>query len=178
MEFYFLDDEQLALLKQVESFLYGPKIKSGDDIRDHANLLNAVLDRVKVQTIDESVLRRTEHLASMADSDPYIDHVYCKICRECITCNIRPCRDGGPHPTDQLTPGSEPHTIVVRVFFIDKVYDVAWNAATSFLLNGIKKREDGAYLIPGPTTFAHIQPYILPERQGLPRLWQNTGQDP
>lgn len=25
------------------------------------------------------------------------DHKYCTVCRECITCNLRPCRDGGPH---------------------------------------------------------------------------------
>jgi hypothetical protein len=33
----------------------------------------------------------------MGETDAYADHVYCAICRECITCNLRPCRDGGAH---------------------------------------------------------------------------------
>ncbi len=33
----------------------------------------------------------------MGDDDPYADHVYCSVCRECVTCNLRPCRDGGAH---------------------------------------------------------------------------------
>jgi hypothetical protein len=30
-------------------------------------------------------------------TDPFRDHVCCVICQECITCNLRPCRDGGAH---------------------------------------------------------------------------------
>lgn len=35
--------------------------------------------------------------------------VYCAVCRECIDCNLRPCRDGGPHtpPRGQETPDPE-----------------------------------------------------------------------
>jgi hypothetical protein len=30
------------------------------------------------------------------------DHVRCSICGECVTCNIRPCRDGEEHkPLDK-----------------------------------------------------------------------------
>jgi hypothetical protein len=53
-KFYFLDEHQFRLLKKVEAFLYGPKIKTGDDIRDNANLLNLVLSQVAQQTIDEN----------------------------------------------------------------------------------------------------------------------------
>ena len=35
----------------------------------------------------------------MADADAYHDHVYCAECRECITCNLRPCRGGFQHIT-------------------------------------------------------------------------------
>ncbi len=38
-----------------------------------------------------------EEQVSMGDTDPYADHVYCKVCRECVTCNLRPCRNGGQH---------------------------------------------------------------------------------
>ena len=34
---------------------------------------------------------------NMGDTDPYADHESCPVCHECITCNLRPCRDGGPH---------------------------------------------------------------------------------
>ena len=27
-------------------------------------------------------------------------HVYCSLCRECVTCNLRPCRDGGMHKVE------------------------------------------------------------------------------
>ena len=30
--------------------------------------------------------------------DPWESHEYCRVCGECLTCNIRNCRDGGPHP--------------------------------------------------------------------------------
>lgn len=35
--------------------------------------------------------------AHMAETDPWNDHKYCVVCRECITCALRPCRDGGEH---------------------------------------------------------------------------------
>ena len=32
----------------------------------------------------------------------FYDHVFCPTCKECMVCNLRPCRDGGPHgPRDQ-----------------------------------------------------------------------------
>lgn len=27
----------------------------------------------------------------------YADHEYCTVCRECIACELRPCRDGKAH---------------------------------------------------------------------------------
>jgi hypothetical protein len=33
----------------------------------------------------------------MGETDAYIDHVYCEVCGNCVTCNLRPCRDGGAH---------------------------------------------------------------------------------
>jgi hypothetical protein len=34
---------------------------------------------------------------NMGDTDPYANHDICPVCRECITCGLRPCRDGGEH---------------------------------------------------------------------------------
>ena len=28
-------------------------------------------------------------------------HIYCCICQECMTCNLRPCRDGGAHQVER-----------------------------------------------------------------------------
>jgi hypothetical protein len=36
----------------------------------------------------------------MGDTDAYADHEYCTVCRECITCGLRPCRDGKAHTRD------------------------------------------------------------------------------
>lgn len=33
--------------------------------------------------------------------DPNENHVYCQICRECITCNLRPCHNGRTHIPEQ-----------------------------------------------------------------------------
>ncbi len=30
------------------------------------------------------------------------DHAYCAVCRECTTCNLRPCKDGDPHPATSV----------------------------------------------------------------------------
>lgn len=36
--------------------------------------------------------------AAQRITSSYEDHEYCPVCRECTTCNLRPCRDGGAHP--------------------------------------------------------------------------------
>lgn len=45
----------------------------------------------------QALLVEPEHAPSPSEVDAYIDHVYCNICRECVTCNLRPCRDGKEH---------------------------------------------------------------------------------
>jgi hypothetical protein len=38
-----------------------------------------------------------EEYTHIGDADAYADHEYCTVCRECITCGLRSCRDGKPH---------------------------------------------------------------------------------
>lgn len=38
-----------------------------------------------------------DEITHIGDADAYADHEYCTVCRECITCGLRPCRDGKPH---------------------------------------------------------------------------------
>jgi hypothetical protein len=49
----------------------------------------------KLEALLKTLYEREEY--EHLPTDPYEDHDYCTVCRECITCNLRPCRDGGPH---------------------------------------------------------------------------------
>lgn len=35
----------------------------------------------------------SDHIAG----NPDVEHIYCAVCRECMTCNLRPCREGSIH---------------------------------------------------------------------------------
>lgn len=50
----------------------------------------------KIETL-ELELHAVKSHAKFGDEEPYADHAYCVVCRECVTCNLRPCRDGGEH---------------------------------------------------------------------------------
>lgn len=70
-----------------------------------------------LDSLPQGVLDEILMSGSIEESDPWIDHEYCTTCRECITCNLRPCRDGGPHtsatdvPSVQSSrPAAEPHS--------------------------------------------------------------------
>lgn len=39
--------------------------------------------------------------AELGATHVYGDHKYCTVCRECITCALGPCRDGGPHHSEE-----------------------------------------------------------------------------
>jgi hypothetical protein len=54
-----LDEDQLNLLKKVEKALYAPHIKTGDEIRDNANLLNLVRTQIENQTLSENEKQKT-----------------------------------------------------------------------------------------------------------------------
>jgi hypothetical protein len=51
----------------------------------------------EIESRPEVDLQSSEQAAHPEYTDPYVDHTYCSDCRECITCNLRPCRDGGAH---------------------------------------------------------------------------------
>lgn len=55
-----------------------------------ANLLRAVASRV--------VLIRDEPVVGYPEGEgPYDDHKYCRDCRECVMCGLRPCFNGMNH---------------------------------------------------------------------------------
>lgn len=57
-------------------------------------LLAEIRERPEIE-FEEAIIE--EAPISMGDTDAWQDHAYCKICGSCITCNLRPCHDGGPH---------------------------------------------------------------------------------
>ena len=61
--------------------------RTGLEIRDE--LLNEI-----------DALRRVDK-GTEDNTDPFQDHVYCVVCGDCITCNLRPCCNGGLH-TEKL----------------------------------------------------------------------------
>lgn len=59
---------------------------------------------------------------------------------------------------------SEPHKIIVRVWYDAKFHDIEMNAATSPILRELFHRDPREYFNPTPAEWSALVPYRLPER--------------
>ena len=64
------------------------KIANFNGLYDAADFIQLQLQNVKL-----SLDWPEPEPLHMGDVDPYINHPSCKVCRECITCNLRPCSE-------------------------------------------------------------------------------------
>lgn len=96
-------DHQSLFLSYIDSLLKLAGEFSGD-IRESRGQVRDWADEYafqhNLQTPDWSMEASYENYWGGCE-DPYESHEYCPICHECTTCNIRWCRDGAPHPTQE-----------------------------------------------------------------------------
>ena len=76
-------------------FRYGSLRNAHPD--EIAEMLRLQIEADKLQALLKTIHDREEAEDPPDWNDPYADHEYCSECRECITCNLRPCRDEGVH---------------------------------------------------------------------------------
>lgn len=95
-KFHFFNDGRLNPRRHAEPLLSEP------------NILAPVAAEDKTAEFAENILPAdlpTEEETMSEGAKMERDHLYCPECKECVTCNLRPCRNGEPHqpgvPLDQ-----------------------------------------------------------------------------
>lgn len=88
-----IEDNTAIIVDAHEWYNYGTLYEVTEQEAEDIIRFNAIQKRFRGMLTEIQEREEYEH----PSPDPYADHNYCSICRECMTCNLRPCRDGGEH---------------------------------------------------------------------------------